>query len=160
VVSFLSAALAAVLLFSACWLSTPAAAAQENPYFVVLPTILEEPGNLESRVFLHLWQPSGGVTTPPFWAELNTRKPALVSTDCTCWPDPVSRTCTVFYRLPLENRFRPPEAVNLHLNPVLYFEYEHKSGGTDPQEVEGPTLIDRPWVSNRHGSEERSTKWS
>src|SRR6201993_5383353 len=112
--------LAAVLLLST-------SRAQENPYFVVYDHYLEEPGNLEIEYFSTFGTQRGGNDFHAYWAEFEYGATAWWTTEFYLDGQSTFGDSTVFTGIRWENRFRPLKREHF-INPILYVEYEHKSG--------------------------------
>jgi hypothetical protein len=130
------------LLFSAaCCLGLlafpDAGRAQESPYIVTYDHYLEEPGNLEVAYFSTFGTQRSGNDFHAFWTELEYGATAWWTTELYLDGQTTFHDSTVFTGLRFENRIRPLKREHF-INPVLYFEYEHKSGADKIlKEVEG-----------------------
>ena len=105
----------------------PAAFAQENPYIVAYDHYLEEPGNLEIEYFSTFGTQRGGNGFHAFWTEFEYGATAWWTTEFYLDGQSTFNESTVFTGFRWENRFRVLKHEHF-INPVLYMEYEHKSG--------------------------------
>jgi len=111
--------------------------AQESPYIVTYDHYLEEPGNLEVEYFSTFGTQRGGNDFHAFWAEFEYGATAWWTTELYLDGQTTFQDSTVFTGLRFENRIRPLKREHF-INPVLYFEYERKSGAEKIlKEVEG-----------------------
>lgn len=111
--------------------------AQESPYIVTYDHYLEEPGNLEIEYFSTFGTQRGGDDFHAFWTELEYGATAWWTTELYLDGQTTFGDSTVFTGLRFENRVRPLKREHF-INPVLYFEYEKKSGADKIlKEVEG-----------------------
>ena len=111
--------------------------AQESPYIVAYDHYLEEPGNLEIEYFSTLSTQRFGNDYHAFWVELEYGATAWWTTELYLDGQTTFHDSTLFTGFRLENRFRPLQREHF-INPVLYVEYEHKSGADKiRKEVEG-----------------------
>jgi len=101
--------------------------AQENPYFVVYNHYLEEPGNLEIEYFSTYGTQRSGNDFHAFWAEFEYGATAWWTTELYLDGQTTFKDSTIFTGVKWENRFRVLKREHF-INPVLYVEYEHKSG--------------------------------
>ena len=109
-------------------ISFPATApAQENPYFVAYDHYLEEPGNLEIAYFSTFGTQRGGNDFHAYWMELEYGATAWWTTEVYLDGQTTFGDSTIFTGIRWENRFRPLQREHF-INPILYVEYEHKSG--------------------------------
>ena len=109
-------------------LSSPVSSqAQENPYFVAYDHYLEEPGNLEIEYFSTFGTQRGGNDFHSYWMELEYGATAWWTTEFYLDGQTTFGDSTIFTGVRWENRFRPLKREHF-INPVLYVEYEHKSG--------------------------------
>jgi hypothetical protein len=124
-----------LLPFSACFPLT--AHAQESPYIVAYDHYLEEPGNLEIEYFSTFGTQRAGNNFHSFWAEFEYGATAWWTTELYLEGQTTFHDSTLFTGFRWENRVRPLKREHF-VNPILYFEYEHK-GGADKilKEVEG-----------------------
>jgi hypothetical protein len=104
-----------------------AAPAQENPYFVAYDHFLEEPGNLEIEYFSTFGTQRGGNDFHAYWMEFEYGATAWWTTEFYLEGQSTFGDSTVFTGFRWENRFRVLKREHF-INPVLYVEYEHKSG--------------------------------
>ena len=117
--------------------SPPPALAQENPYIVAYDHYLEEPGNLEIEYFSTLGTQRGGNNFHAFWVEFEYGATAWWTTELYLEGQTTFNDSTIFTGFRWENRFRPLKREHF-INPVLYAEYENKSGADKIlKEVEG-----------------------
>jgi len=103
------------------------ARAQENPYFVAYDHYLEEPGNLEIEYFSTFGTQRGGKDFHSYWMELEYGATAWWTTEFYLDGQTTFGDSTIFTGIRWENRFRPLKREHF-INPILYVEYEHKSG--------------------------------
>lgn len=108
------------------WLS-PSAHAQESPYIVAYDHYLEEPGNLEVEYFSTFGTQRAGNDFHAFWMEFEYGATAWWTTEFYLDGQTTFNDSTTFTGFRWENRFRPLKREHF-INPVLYVEYEHKSG--------------------------------
>jgi hypothetical protein len=101
--------------------------AQENPYFVAYDHYLEEPGNLEIEYFSTFGTQRGGNDFHSYWTELEYGVKAWWTTEFYLDGQTTFGDSTIFTGIRWENRFRPLKHEHF-VNPILYVEYEHKSG--------------------------------
>jgi len=101
--------------------------AQENPYIVAYDHYLEEPGNLEIEYFSTFGTQRGGNDFHAFWAEFEYGATAWWTTELYLDGQTTFNESTIFTGVRWENRLRPLKHEHF-INPVLYVEYEHKSG--------------------------------
>src|SRR6201984_2154599 len=101
--------------------------AQENPYIVAYDHNLEEPGSLEIEYFSNLGTERGGPGFHAFWGEFEYGVTAWWTTELYLTGQTTFCDSTVFTGIRWENRVRPLKREHF-INPVLYVEYEHKSG--------------------------------
>ena len=101
--------------------------AQESPYIVAYDHYLEEPGNLEIEYFSTFGTQRGGNDFHAFWAEFEYGATAWWTTELYLDGQTTFNDSTIFTGVRWENRFRPLKHEHF-INPVLYMEYEHKSG--------------------------------
>jgi hypothetical protein len=113
------------------------ARAQESPYIVAYDHYLEEPGNLEIEYFSTVGTQRGGNNFHAFWAEFEYGATAWWTTEVYLDGQTTFNDSTVFTGFRWENRIRPLKREHF-INPILYFEYENKSGADKIlKEVEG-----------------------
>jgi hypothetical protein len=101
--------------------------AQESPYMVAYDHYLEEPGNLEIEYFSTFGTQRAGNDFHAFWMEFEYGATAWWTTEFYLDGQTTFKDSTVFTGFRWENRFRPLKREHF-INPVLYVEYEHKSG--------------------------------
>ena len=101
--------------------------AQENPYFVAYDHYLEEPGNLEIEYFSTFGTQRGGNDFHSYWIEFEYGATAWWTTEFYIDGQTTFGDSTIFTGIRWENRFRPLQREHF-INPILYVEYEHKSG--------------------------------
>ncbi len=129
-------------------LAAPVVRAQENPYIVAYSHNLEEPGNLEIEYFSTYGTQRGGNDFHAFWAEFEYGATAWWTTEAYLTGQTTFNDSTVFTGFRWENRIRPLQHEHF-INPVLYFEYENKSGADKIfKEVEGHDVESDFSVSN------------
>jgi hypothetical protein len=113
------------------------AGSQESPYIVAYDHYLEEPGNLEVECFSTFGTQRGGHDFHAFWAEFEYGASAWWTTEVYVDGQTTFRDSTLFTGFRWENRFRPLKHEHF-INPILYVEYENKSGADKIlKEVEG-----------------------
>jgi hypothetical protein len=100
---------------------------QESPYIVAYDHYLEEPGNLEIEYFSTFGTQRGGNDYHAFWAEFEYGATAWWTTELYLDGQSTFNDSTIFTGVKWENRFRVLKREHF-INPVLYMEYEHKSG--------------------------------
>lgn len=115
-----------LLIFLGICLPFPAHA-QESPYIVAYDHYLEEPGNLEIEYFSTLGTQRAGNNFHSFWAEFEYGVTGWWATEVYLDGQTTFHDSTVFTGYRWENRFRPLKHEHF-VNPILYVEYEHKSG--------------------------------
>ena len=114
--------------FSAVAIFSPSSAlGQESPYIVAYDHYLEEPGNLEIEYFSAYGTQRGGNDFHAFWAEFEYGATAWWTTELYLDGQTTFNDSTIFTGVRWENRFRVLKREHF-INPVLYMEYEHKSG--------------------------------
>jgi hypothetical protein len=101
--------------------------AQESPYIVAYDHYLEEPGNLEVEYFSTFGTQRTGNDFHAFWMELEYGATAWWTTELYLSGQTTFKDSTIFTGVRWENRVRPLQREHF-INPVLYIEYEHKSG--------------------------------
>jgi hypothetical protein len=101
--------------------------AQESPYIVAYDHYLEEPGNLEIEYFSTFGTQRAGNDFHAFWMEFEYGATAWWTTEFYLDGQTTFKDSTIFTGFRWENRFRPLKREHF-INPVLYVEYEHKSG--------------------------------
>ena len=101
--------------------------AQENPYSVAYDHYLEEPGNLEIEYFSTFGTQRGGNDFHSNWMEFEYGATAWWTTEFYLDGQTTFGDSTIFTGIRWENRFRPLKREHF-INPMLYIEYEHKSG--------------------------------
>jgi hypothetical protein len=126
-VSFHRGLLLASLLVLAAFSLPDSAGAQENPYFVAYDHYLEEPGNLEVEYFSTFGTQRGGNDFHSYWMEFEYGATAWWTTEFYLDGQTTLGDSTIFTGVRSENRFRPLKREHF-INPILYVEYEHKSG--------------------------------
>ena len=104
-----------------------AAPAQESPYFVAYDHFLEEPGNLEIEYFSTFGTQRGGNDFHAYWMEFEYGATAWWTTEFYLDGQTTFGDSTLFTGIRWENRVRVLKREHF-INPVLYVEYEHKSG--------------------------------
>ena len=135
----------------------PTLPGQESPYIVTYDHYLEEPGNLEIEYFSAFGIQRGGNDFHAYWVEFEYGAAAWWTTEVYLDGQTTFGDSTIFTGVRWENRLRPLKREHF-VNPVLYFEYEHKSAADKIlKEVEGhdveadflaPNAIARRQVSN------------
>lgn len=141
-----------LLPFSACFPLT--AHAQESPYIVAYDHYLEEPGNLEIEYFSTFGTQRAGNNFHSFWAEFEYGATAWWTTELYLEGQTTFHDSTLFTGFRWENRVRPLKHEHF-VNPILYFEYEHKSGADKIlKEVEGHDVESDFLTSNAEARKE------
>jgi len=116
------------LLLSLMSLAGPSPArSQESPYIVTYDHYLEEPGNLEIEYFSTFGTQRGGNDFHSYWTEFEYGVKAWWTTEFYLDGQTTFGDSTIFTGVRWENRLRPLKHEHF-VNPILYFEYEHKSG--------------------------------
>jgi hypothetical protein len=115
----------ALVLAAVC--SPSATFAQENPYFIAYDHYLEEPGNLEIEYFSTFGTQRGGNDFHSYWTEFEYGVKAWWTTEFYLDGQTTFGDSTIFTGVRWENRLRPLKREHF-INPILYVEYEHKSG--------------------------------
>jgi hypothetical protein len=134
------------------------APAQENPYFVAYDHFLEEPGNLEIEYFSTFGNQRGGNDFHAYWMEFEYGATAWWTTEFYLDGQTTFGDSTLFTGLRWENRFRVLKREHF-INPVLYVEYEHKSGADkilkegEGHDVESDFLIPNAEARKEHINE-------
>lgn len=134
------------------------APAQENPYFVAYDHFLEEPGNLEIEYFSTFGNQRGGNDFHAYWMEFEYGATAWWTTEFYLDGQTTFGDSTLFTGLKWENRFRVLKREHF-INPVLYVEYEHKSGADkilkegEGHDVESDFLIPNAEARKEHINE-------
>jgi hypothetical protein len=118
-------AIFSISLFS--FFSPIPAQSQENPYIVAYDHYLEEPGNLEIEYFSTFGTQRGGNDFHAFWMEFEYGATAWWTTELYLDGQSTFNDSTIFTGVKWENRLRVLKHEHF-INPVLYVEYEHKSG--------------------------------
>ena len=116
-----------LVLFVCLAFLCPVSRSQENPYIVAYDHYLEEPGNLEIEYFSTFGTQRGGNDFHAFWTEFEYGATAWWTTELYLDGQTTFSDSTIFTGVKWENRFRPLKHEHF-VNPVLYIEYEHKSG--------------------------------
>jgi hypothetical protein len=115
-----------LLSLISCLLSR-SAHAQESPYIVAYDHYLEEPGSLEIEYFSTFGTQRYGNDFHAFWMEFEYGATAWWTTEFYLDGQTTFKDSTIFTGFRWENRFRPLKREHF-ITPVLYVEYEHKSG--------------------------------
>jgi hypothetical protein len=136
--SFSAIGVASVLVLCClALLFIPGARAQESPYIVAYDHYLEEPGNLDVEYFSTFGTQRAGNDFHAFWVELEYGATAWWTTEFYLDGQTTFNDSTIFTGMRWENRMRPLKREHF-INPILYFEYENKSGADKIlKEVEG-----------------------
>jgi hypothetical protein len=114
-----------------------ASVAQESPYLIAYDHYLEEPGSLEIEYFSAFGTQRAGNDFHAFWMEFEYGATAWWTTEFYLDGQSTLGDSTVFTGFRFENRFRVLKREHF-INPVLYVEYENKSGADKiRKEVEG-----------------------
>jgi hypothetical protein len=125
---FIRKALVPVSVFLLATLCYPhTTTAQESPYILAYDHYLEEPGNLEIEYFSTFGTQRGGNDFHAFWTEFEYGAKAWWTTEFYLDGQSTFGDSTLFTGIRWENRFRPLKREHF-VNPILYIEYEHKSG--------------------------------
>src|SRR5262249_13975788 len=128
---------ALLLCFMALFFIPRTARGQESPYIVAYDHYLEEPGNVDVEYFSTFGSQRTGNDFHAFWTELEYGATAWWTTELYLEGQSTFNDSTIFTGVRWENRIRPLKREHF-INPVLYFEYEHKSGADKiMKEVEG-----------------------
>ena len=110
---------------------------QESPYVVTYDHYLEEPGNLDIEYFSTFGTQRAGNDFHAFWVEFEYGVKAWWTTEVYVEGQTTFGESTLFTGYRWENRVRPLKREHL-INPILYFEYERRSGADKIlKEVEG-----------------------
>ena len=110
---------------------------QDSPYVVTYDHYLEEPGSLEVEYFSTFGTQRSGNDFHAFWAEFEYGATAWWTTEVYLDGQTTFHDSTIFTGFRLENRVRLLQREHF-INPVLYMEYEHISGGDKIlKEIEG-----------------------
>jgi hypothetical protein len=115
------------MLMLLLWVLSPAAFAQERPYFVTYPHEMEEPGNLEIATKSALAKPPAGNRFLGSSMEFEYGAKAWWTTEFYLDGINTASDSTIFTGFRWENRFRPL-AREHWINPVLYVEFENING--------------------------------
>lgn len=132
--------------------------AQESPYIVTYDHYLEEPGNLEVEYFSTFGTQRGGNNFHAFWTELEYGATAWWTTELYLDSQTTFQESTIFTGLRFENRIRPLKREHF-INPILYVEYERKSGAdkilkeVEGHDVESDFLAPNAEARNEHINE-------
>ena len=135
-----------------------AAPAQESPYFVAYDHYLEEPGNLEIEYFSTLGTQRVGNDFHAYWTEFEYGATAWWTTEFYLDGQSTFGDSTLFTGIRWENRFRVLKREHF-INPVLYVEYEHKSGADkilkegEGHDIESDFLIPNAEARKEHINE-------
>jgi hypothetical protein len=125
------------VLLGSPFFTPPAVYSQESPYIVAYDHYLEEPGNLEIEYFSTFGTQRQGNDFHAFWMEFEYGATAWWTTEMYLEGQTTFNDSTLFTGFRWENRLRPLKREHF-INPVLYMEYEHKSGADKIlKEVEG-----------------------
>jgi hypothetical protein len=125
-----------IFLFIALIFASPVRS-QESPYIVTYDHYLEEPGNLDIEYFSTFGTQRSGNDFHAFWAEFEYGVKAWWTTEVYLEGQTTFGESTLFTGYRWENRVRPLKREHV-INPILYFEYESKSGADKiVKEVEG-----------------------
>ena len=122
---------------SCVFLTPELARGQESPYIVAYDHYLEEPGSLDVEYFSSFGTQRFGNDFHAFWTELEYGATAWWTTEFYLDGQTTFNQSTIFTGLRWENRIRPLKREHF-INPILYWEYEKKSGADKIlKEVEG-----------------------
>jgi len=131
---------------------------QESPYFVAYDHYLEEPGSLEVEYFSTFGTQRAGDNFHAFWTELEYGVTASWTTEFYLEGQSTFGQSTVFTGLRWENRVRPLKYEHF-INPILYLEYEKKSGAdkilkeVEGHDVESDFLVPNALARKEHDQE-------
>jgi hypothetical protein len=143
-----------LLLSAAAICSSSPAEAQERPYFVTYDHYLEEPGNLEVAYSSLFSTERAGNDFHSFWTEFEYGATAWWTTEFYLEGQTTFHDSTVFTGFRWENRIRPLKREHF-INPILYIEYENKSGADKIlKEVEGHDVESDFLASNAQARKE------
>ena len=125
--TFLKALVPVLVVFFTITSFPAISGAQENPYFVAYDHYLEEPGNLEIEFFSTFGTQRQGNDFQAYWMEFAYGAKAWWTTEFDLDGQTTFGDSTIFTGIRWENRLRPFKQEHF-INPLLYVEYEHKSG--------------------------------
>jgi hypothetical protein len=129
---------------------------QESPYIVAYDHYLEEPGNLDIEYFSTFGTQRAGNDFHAFWMEFEYGVKAWWTTEVYIEGQTTFGESTLFTGYRWENRVRPLKHEHL-INPILYFEYERKSGADKIlKEVEGHDVEADFLTPNAQGRKEHN----
>ena len=152
------AVLASLLCCSTIFLAPAVVSGQESPYFVAYDHYLEEPGSLEVEYFSTFGTQRAGDNFHAFWTELEYGVTASWTTEFYLEGQSTFGQSTVFTGLRWENRVRPLKYEHF-INPILYLEYEKKSGAdkilkeVEGHDVESDFLVPNALARKEHDQE-------
>jgi hypothetical protein len=150
--------LASLLCCCTIFLTPPVVSGQESPYFVAYDHYLEEPGSLEVEYFSTFGTQRAGDNFHAFWTELEYGATAWWTTEFYLDGQSTFGQSTIFTGLRWENRVRPLKHEHF-INPILYFEYEKKSGADkilkeiEGHDVESDFLVPNALARKEHDHE-------
>ena len=132
--------------------------AQESPYIVAYDHYLEEPDNLEIEYFSTFGTQRAGNNFHSFWTEFEYGVTAWWTTEVYLDGQSTFHDSTLLTGFRWENRVRPLQREHF-VNPILYIEYEHKSGAdkilkeVEGHDVESDFLTPNAVARKEHGNE-------
>jgi hypothetical protein len=156
--SYRSALLVLPLIPIWMFLAPAIAHAQESPYFVAYDHYLEEPGSLEIEYFSTVGSQRAGNNFHAFWTEFEYGAAAWWTTEFYLEGETTFHDSTIFTGWRWENRIRPLKREHF-INPILYFEYENKSGAdkilkeVEGHDVESDFLTSNAFARKEHDHE-------
>jgi hypothetical protein len=131
-----AAPVSVIFVFIMCTFAIPVRG-QESPDIVTYDHYLEEPGNLDIEYFSTFGTQRSGNDFHAFWVEFEYGVKAWWTTEVYLDGQTTFGESTLFTGYHWENRVRPLKREHV-INPILYFEYESKSGADKiVKEVEG-----------------------
>ncbi len=140
------------------FLLPPGSCAQESPYIVTYDHYLEEPGSLEIAYVSTFGTQRGSHNFHAFWVEFEYGARAWWTTEFYLEGQTTFHDSTVFTGFRWENRFRPLQHEHF-INPVIYIEYEQKSGAdkirkeVEGHDVESDYAVPNALARKEHGHE-------
>jgi hypothetical protein len=138
--------------------AAPGVHGQESAYIVAYDHYLEEPGSLEVEYFSTFGTQRSGNDFHAFWAELEYGATAWWTTEFYLDGQTTFNESTIFTGFRWENRVRPLKREHF-INPILYFEYENKSGAdkilkeVEGHDVESDFLVPNALARKEHNHE-------
>jgi hypothetical protein len=140
------------------FLLVPTGRAQESPYIVAYDHYLEEPGSLDVEYFSTFVTQRGGNDFHAFWTEFEYGTTAWWTTEFYLEGQTTFSDSTIFTGFRWENRLRPLKHEHF-INPILYWEYEKKSGAdkilkeVEGHDVESDSLTPNALARTQHDHE-------